>query len=296
MRILRLQGARCDGGESPVWDVAAQQLYFIDNMRQKILCFDPRSGTTRTWELPSLITAFALREAGGAVVALRTGVHLFDFETGALTCLWPVEQPPRFLFNDGKVDARGRFVVGVCTADIAHPKPDGGAFALDPDGQVRRLESDIHFSNGPCWSPDFKTFYFSDSWTRVTYAYDYDLEAGEVSNRRVFADTHALGGVPDGATVDRDGLVWIAIPHGGKIAAFRPDGRLERTVEMPVPLPTSVTFGGPDLDLLFVTTIVDDITRVAQGAAPQPADEGAGYVYVVEGLGARGLAEARFAG
>jgi sugar lactone lactonase YvrE len=296
MRVSRVDGARCDGGESPLWDAKAQQLYFIDNMRRKVFRHDPASGATRAWETPSIVTAIALREGGGAVVALRTGLHTFDFETGELTCLAPVEQPPPFLFNDGKVDARGRFIVGACTPDIAEPKPEGGAYSLAPDGSFRRIESGIHFSNGPCWSPDFRTFYFSDSWTCQTFAYDYDLDSGALSRRRLFCDTRDLGGPPDGATVDRDGLLWMAVPHAGKLAAFRPDGRLERTVQMPTPIPTSVMFGGPDLDLLYVTTIVEDVTRVAQGAARQPTDDGAGYVYVVEGLGAKGRVEPRFAG
>jgi sugar lactone lactonase YvrE len=296
MRISRLETTRCDGGESPLWDEREQLLYFIDNMRQKVFRFDPSTGQTRRWELPSIVTALALRESGGAVVALRTGIHAFDFETGALTCLSAVEQPPPFIFNDGKVDARGRFLVGTCTTNFADPQPEGGVCSLDPDHAFRRLGGDIHFSNGPCWSPDFGTFYFSDSWTRTTYAYDYDLAAGRLGDRRVFADLRPLGGVPDGTTVDADGLVWMAVPHAGKIAVFRPDGRLERTVETPAPLPTSVMFGGPNLDVLYVTTIIEDQTRLAQGEAPQPANEAAGYVYAIEGLGARGRIEPRYAG
>ena len=121
------------------------------------------------------------------------------------------------------------------------------------------------------------------------YAYDYDIVTGEVGNKRPFVETRELGGMPDGATVDRDGLVWAAIFRGGKIAAFRPDGRLERVVKMPVQLTSSVMFGGPDLDQLYVTTI-------EKGHFGEPSEEGAGDVYVIEGLGARGSPEPRYAG
>ncbi len=289
MRIARVETRRCAGGEGPLWDPAEQALYFIDNSGQKVHRYDPAGGTTRSWDMPNVITAMALRERGGAVVTLRSGIHFFDFETGALEVLSPLASPPPFVFNDGKVDCHGRFVIGASTANFANPAPDGGLYSLEVNHDLKVLDTGVHFSNGPCWSPDFKTFYFSDSWLYTTYAYDYDIETGEVANKRVFVDTRNLGGLPDGATVDRDGLVWIAIFRGGKIAAFRPDGRLERIVEMPVRLTSSVMFGGPELDQLYVTTI-------EKGPFGEPSGEGAGDVYVIEGLGAHGMPESRYAG
>src|SRR5690606_17516460 len=157
-----------------------------------------------------------------------------DLESGALELVSPLADPPPHVFNDGKVDARGRFMIGASTSNFADPGPDGGLFRLDPDHTLTRLDSGIHFSNSPCWSPDAKTFYFSDSWLKTTYAYDYDIDTGSVSGRRNFVNTSALGGLPDGATVDAEGLYWVAIYQGGKVAAFRPDGMLERTIDMPV--------------------------------------------------------------
>jgi L-arabinonolactonase len=289
MHIARVETVRCEGGEQPIWDVAEQALYFIDNGRQKVHRHDRVSGTTRSWDMPAVITSMALRESGGAVVTLRTGIHFLDFKTGALQVVSPLMSPPPYVFNDGKVDRRGRFVIGACTPNFKNPVPDGGLFVLEPDQRVRRLDTGIHFSNGPCWSPDSKTFYFSDSWLHECYAYDYDIESGQVANKRVFANTRDLGGLPDGATVDRDGLVWIAIYRAGKIAAFRPDGGLERIVETPVRMTSSVTFGGPGLDELYLTTI-------EKGHFGEPTDEGGGYVYVIDGLGICGLPEPRYAG
>jgi sugar lactone lactonase YvrE len=154
---------------------------------------------------------------------------------------------------------------------------------------LTRIESGIHFSNSPCWSPDGRTFYFSDSWLRTTFAYDYNAAAGTVSNRRSFVDTTSLGGLPDGATVDAAGRLWLAIYQGGKVAAFRPDGTLERVIDMPVKLVSSVAFGGRDLDRLFVTTI-------QHGSLGEPVEDGAGDLYVIDGLGAKGRPEHRFAG
>lgn len=289
MYITRVDTARCRGGESPLWDVAEQALYFIDNTGMKIHRFLPGTGTTQSWDMPAVITALALRQNGGTVVTLRTGVHFFDFTSETLQLLSPLADPPPFVFNDGKVDRRGRFFIGASTAKFTDPAPDGGLWRLDPDGRLTQLDQDIHFSNGPCWSPDDTKFYFADSWRKTLYAYDYDLATGAVANRRAFINTARLGGLPDGATVDSDGLLWVAVYGSGKVAAFRPDGRLERTVDLPVKLVSSVMFGGPKLDRLYVTTI-------SHGALGEPVEEGAGDLFMIDGLGACGLPEPRYAG
>jgi len=136
------------------------------------------------------------------VVTLRTGIHFLDFESGELELVSPLADPPPHVFNDGKVDSRGRFIIGASTANFAKPAPDGGLFRFGLDRTLTRLDSGIHFSNSACWSPDGERFYFSDSWLNTTYAYDYDIETGSVSNRRIFVNTTPLGGLPDGATVE----------------------------------------------------------------------------------------------
>jgi sugar lactone lactonase YvrE len=289
MQITRLDAPTCKGGENPMWDSAAQCLYYIDNAGWKVHSFHPATGATRTLDMPCTITTLVLREGGGAVVTLRSGIHFLDLETGDLDLVDPLSDPPEYLYNDGKVDSRGRFLIGGSTTKFSGPEPDGGLFRLDPDHSLSRLDSNIHFSNSPCWSPDERIFYFSDSWLDTTYAYDYDIETGDVANRRAFVNTRELGGLPDGATVDADGLYWVAVYQGGKIGAYRPDGKLERVVEMPVKLVSSVAFGGPKLDRLFVTTI-------AHGTLGEPSEKGAGALYVIDGLGATGRPEHRYAG
>ena len=215
-----------------MWDAISQRLYYIDNVGRKVHSLDPATGATTTLEMPGAITTLVLRESGGAIATLRTGIHLLDLESGKLELISAIADPPSHVFNDGKVDRRGRFIIGASTAHSASPTPDGGLFRLDPDRTLTQLDSGIHFSNGPCWSPDSRTLYFSDSWLNTTYAYDYDIETGSVANRRCFVNTSSLGGLPDGATVDACGLYWVAVYRAGKVAAFRPDGTLERTIHM----------------------------------------------------------------
>ena len=286
MNITKLDAPACRGGEQPLWDADEQALYYVDNYGQKIHRYDPADGSARTWDTPHIVTSLALREDGGAVVTMHSGIHFLDFASGGFELVQPLPDPPIHVYNDAKADSRGRWLIGGSSAQFDDPTPDGGLYRLDPDHSLTRLDSGIHLSNGPCFSPDEQTFYFSDSWLKHCYAYDYDIETGTVANRRVFVDATELGGLPDGATVDAAGLVWIAFYGGSKIAAFSPGGELKQSIEMPVTLVSSVSFGGPELDRLYVTTI-------AEGTQDEP---GAGSLYVIEGLGARGPPERRFGG
>ncbi len=289
-RITRIGAVRCTVGEGPVWDMAEQALYFVDLLGRRLWRHDPLSGDMDHWDMPGMIGSLALREGGGALVALEDGFHTVDLATGVATLFArPSGLTAQVQFNDGKADPRGRFLAATQARSLREPEPLGSLYSLAADGAVTPLDGPIHVPNGPCWSPDGRTFYFSDSALRTVWAYDYDLETGAVANRRVFADTSALGGIPDGATVDTEGRYWVAICLGGKIACYRPDGVLERTIDMPVEMPGSVMFGGPDLDRLYVTSL-------DAGALGQAASDDDGGLFVIDGLGATGRPEARFKG
>jgi sugar lactone lactonase YvrE len=164
MLISRVAAPACSGGENPIWDYAAKALYYIDNSGKQVHCHDPLSGDNRCWAMPDVITTLALRATGGAEVTLRSGIHFLDFVTGALEMLHPLADPPPYVFNDGRVDPQGRFLIGASTAQFADPTPEGGLYRLDRDHTLHKLDEGIHFSNSPCFAPDGKTFYFSDSW------------------------------------------------------------------------------------------------------------------------------------
>jgi sugar lactone lactonase YvrE len=289
MKISQIDTPLCMIGEGPVWDVAEQALYFIDILGKKVLRFHPASGETRDWDVPDVIGSMALRAGGGAIVALANGVHTLDFETGACNML--ASSPDlneQVQLADGKVDRRGRFIVG--SSDRGMKEARGKLYVLEPGATLlRAIDDDIFLANGPCWSPDDSIFYHADSIRKIIYAYDYDIETGTVSNRRPFASTEDLGGIPDGATVDADGYIWSAICEGAKLVRFRPDGSIERIVEFPLKLPGSVMFGGPVLDRLFVPTL----SPAFMGREADPLD---GSTYVIDGLGVTGLPEPRFDG
>lgn len=290
MQIDRVEVPRCGIGEGAVWDAEERAIYYLDIFAGKVFRHDPQGAALCSWDTQGHVGALGLRAGGGAVLAMTDTLCALDFEGGAIRKLaGPVFASPDVTVNDGAVDRRGRFVFGGCSAGMDNPRPIGGLFSLDAGHHVRQLDGGIHQSNSHCFSPDGRTLYCSDSFTFTTYAYDYDLDTGVVLGKRVFANTEALGGRPDGSAVDADGVVWISIFEGAKIAAYGADGALVRVIDMPARLISSVAFGGPDLDRLFVTTI-------DPGQFGWPAEEAGGFLYVVDGLGARGVSEARFAG
>lgn len=290
MKVSRVPTETCLVGENALWDGRTQALLFVDIVGRKVHRHDPASGETRSWTTPGNVGAMALRARGGVVLAMGHELQALDLETGAFEPLARLpDAPERTQTNDGKADRNGRFVVGLCAAGFDDVQPIGGLYGLSADHQVRRLDGDICFSNSPCFSPDGRTLYFADSHRYRLYAYDYDPQTGTAAERRVLVDTRELGGMPDGATVDADGLIWMALFQAGKVGVFRPDGRLERLVEVPPRLVSSVAFGGPNLDRLYVTSLDPRFFK----AEPEP---GGGDTFVVEGLGARGLPEPLYAG
>ncbi len=290
MNIERIGEARYELGESPIWDPVDGVLYFVDSPAHAIFRYDPRSGDIRRWEVAGgYLGSLALRAGGGAVLAMDDGFHAFDFETGAATAITEPEAGRDDLcFNDGKVDRQGRFIAG--SMHTAVSEPVGALYRLDTDLTCTRLDGGYICSNGPCWSPDGKTLYVSDSNAEAIFAYDYDTATGAATKRRTFHSTAGSGGFPDGGTVDAEGHVWSAQFSAGNIRRIAPDGALERVVELPVQWVASMTFGGDNHDVLYVTTIGGE----DQGER-DPSPE-AGGLFAIHDLGFAGLPEPRFAG
>lgn len=292
MRIEVLLDVKTTLGEGPLWDVDQERLYFIDSFDGRVFRTTVEGGELRAWDVPQKIGSMAVRKDGlGAVVSLQRGFHLLDFKTGEVTLIHDPEPGlANNRINDGKVDKRGRFVAG--SMDTMEEGANGALYSVSTDFQVTKLDSNIVCSNGPCWSPDGRTFYFADTWSGEIWAYDYDLATGGVSNRRTFAKVDTSnGGAADGATVDAEGCVWSALVYDGKLVRYTPDGRVERIIDMPVKKVTSVMFGGPNLDILFVTSM-------AKPPLPRFPGDGAlrGSLFAIYDLGIRGVPEMRFAG
>ena len=276
-------------GEGPVWDDRRQALWWIDVKDPRLFRYDPASGENLELNMPERIGCIALRAGGGLIGAFVTGFKWIDPETGAVT---PIVDPepdrPGNRFNDGKCDRRGRLFAG--TMDNAEIECTGTLYRLDPDLSVQVMCTGVHLSNGLGWSPDDRVLYYTDSLRRTIWAYDYDLEIGAMANRRTFARVPEEAGVPDGLCVDADGYVWSAHWGGWRLTRYAPDGRIERVVEMPVPQPSCPAFGGPDLDVLYVSSAAIEMTPADFAKAPD-----GGGLFALD-VGVRGLPGNRFTG
>lgn len=291
MRIEVLIDVKTILGEGPLWDVDEQRLYFIDSFGCNVFRCTADGGEVRAWDVPSKIGSMALREKGGAVMSLAEGFYFLDFDSGDSELIVdPEPGKANNRINDGKVDKRGRFVAG--SMDTMEEGPNGKLYRLDPDLSLHTLDTDIIVSNGPCWSPDGKIFYFADSWSGEIWAYDYDLDTGNVANKRTFCkiDT-STGGAADGATVDAEGYLWSAQVYDGKVIRYAPDGTVDRVIEMPVKKVTSCMIGGPNMDILYVTSM-------AKPPLPRFPGDGVrrGSLFAIHDLGIKGVPEPRFAG
>lgn len=290
MRIEVLVDVKTTLGEGPLWDVDEQRLYWIDSFDGRVFRCTADGGEVRAWDVPQKIGSMCLRKSGGAIVSLARGFHFLDFKTGEVSLIVdPEPHHPNNRLNDGKVDRQGRFIAG--SMDTLEEGPNGALYRLDADLSVTKLEEGIIVSNGPCWSPDGAIFYFTDTWSGQISAYDYDQKTGTPSGKRRFCTGPRNGGGFDGATVDAEGCVWSAHVYAGQLVRYQPDGEIDRIIDMPVKKVTSVMFGGPDLDILYVTSM-------AKPPLPRFPDDGVtrGALFAIHGLGVRGVPEARFAG
>lgn len=287
LRVSRISATADMLGESPVWDGARQRLYWVDGVSRRVRSYDPAGGAINDWPVPSTIGSVALGQGNTLIAALLDGIYSLDLASGAAAPLFrPEPADPRVRFNDGKMDRFGRFL---CGSMGIHADPLGQLFRIDAAGVSAVLASGIRISNTLCFSPDGSTMYFADSLDRAIRSYRYGPGDEAGGEPRILVDTAPYNSGPDGATVDAEGCLWVVLVQVGKIARFTPEGALDRLIDAPTDLPSCVAFGGPGLSTLYVTSIKDSGSGRAISRHPN-----GGFLFAIEGLGVRGLPEARF--
>jgi sugar lactone lactonase YvrE len=238
-------------GEGPRWDPRHDELLWVDCVRGQVHRFDPATGRDAALTVADRVGAVAWRVAGGYVVAAGAGFAVVDAAgaVGAIVAVGP--EPPGAVMNDGACDARGRFWAGTASCD---GRPTAGLYRLDAGGGVRRQVAQVRMSNGIGWSPDHTWMYHVDSAERGIDVFAFDVDDGTLGARRRLVDVAAGLGIPDGLTVDADGCVWLALWGSGRVHRYTPRGTLDRELRVPVTQVTSCTFGGPGLEVLYVTS------------------------------------------
>ena len=263
--VVRHAGQLCEG---PLWDPRAERLVWVDIPHGFVHRLDVATGedvVVRAFGQP--VGCVALRGSGGYVVATERGVAVAGDDWQDVDQIAELPgQPPLTRTNDGAVDPWGLFWIGT----LAHDERPGtaGLYRVAADRAVTQVLDGVSVSNGIDWSPDRSSMYYVDSATGRVDVFDVNPADGEVAGRRAFVEIELTGAVPDGLTVDAEGFLWVALWDGGRVRRYAPDGRLDREVLMPVDRPTSVAFGGPGLDALFVTTARDGLPAAALDRQP----------------------------
>jgi sugar lactone lactonase YvrE len=204
------------------------------------------------FDVGDVVGSIALAGKDRLIMAQRDGLAFLNIQTGHVTPIIPVEagiQDNRF--NDGKCDPQGRFWFGsMCSSK----KKQGSLYRYDPDGSIHLMETGLTIANGLGWSPDQKIFYLTDSAEKKIYAYNFELATGRIRDRYIFVDLVGESFYPDGLTIDSEGNVWSAMWDGWCVIRFNPKGEETLRIPLPVQRPTSCTFGGRDLDTLYITS------------------------------------------
>lgn len=269
--VEHMVSSQCKLGEGPVWHPVEQVLYWLDIYNGQLHRFDPSSSQHTSSDLGMVTGCLGLRQAGGFVMAAQKGLVLWDSALSQYEALGePDAEGSDVRFNDGKTDHQGRFWAG----KMGGAQPLNHLFRLDSDRQILVMEGNIGISNGLGWSPDDSVFYFTDSQAKMIYAYDFNPANGKITNKRVFASIpqNSEEGFPDGLTIDEEGCIWSARWGGWKLVRYTPDGRIEREIPVPVEFPTSCTFGGPNLDELFITSAWVEVDPQKRSEQPLAGD------------------------
>jgi sugar lactone lactonase YvrE len=244
--------------ESPVWDDREGVLWFVDITAPLVLRLEPESGRLDRFPMPAEVGSLGLATQGRLVLALRTGIHLFDPATGALDFLVnPEPTPPTNRLNDGKVGPDGNFWVGSLD-DQETREAVAALYRITPEGQSTRVVDGLFCSNGLAWSPDGRTLYHSDSRGPWLQVFDFDARQGLATNPRRLLTLTEADGLPDGGTMDAEGFYWSAGITAGVLNRISPAGVIVERIPLPVTAPTMPCFGGADLRTLFVTSLATD--------------------------------------
>jgi len=267
-------------GEGVLWDEHAQALWWTDIAERKLYRYDWNSRRIEQFTTPERLCSFGfVRGADRLIAAFESGFALYDPKAGDIAWLSRLNEPGLRL-NDGKVDVMGRFWAG-STAETGAARGKASLYCVDGFGRVACREQGITISNGIAFSTDGTRLYFADSAVRTIWQYALDPQAGQISNRQFFAETPP-GAEPDGAAVDTEGFVWSAQWGASRIVRYAPNGRIDAILETPVRLPTCVTFGGPGLDHLIVTTARLGLDSEVLDGEPDAGDV---LVYSTESFG-----------
>lgn len=242
-------------GEGPRWDARTRTLLWVDIDGRELHVFDPQTGSDRTVSLGAQPGAAAPMADGRVLVGLADRLVALDLGDESIETLATVPHEADMRLNDGACDPGGRFWIG--STELQHA-PERGALYRFAGGELESVVSPVTISNGIGWSPDTTRMYYIDSMAYAVDVFDFDLDAGTISNRRRWAIVERGQGIPDGLAVDDEGGVWVAFWGKAVLRRYDLDGRIDHVVDVPATYVTACAFGGDDGRSLFITSAKPD--------------------------------------
>ncbi len=240
-------------GEGPLWDAEDRVLYWVDLVGLRFHRYNPQTSQSETLKSGLEICSFCQNQPGGFVIGNSNGLWIWN-GAGEPESIVSEVAADKLHLNDSTADPAGRVWTGSQFYDPAGEYPLGKLFRIDTAGRATVMDEGFHLSNGLAFSPDHDTLYFTDSIARRIYAYDYDVESGDIRGRRVLVQVPGDEGLPDGLAVDAEGFLWSAQWYGSCVVRYDPEGKTERRISTPAKQTSSVTFGGEDLTDLYITS------------------------------------------
>jgi len=286
-------------GEGPHWDHNAQALYYVDIHGYSIHKYVPATNKHTTVKMGDDVSFVIPLEGSKDKFVIPVGCNVailtWDGESSTpadvkYVCSVDNEKGLNNRLNDGKADPTGRLWSGTMgqaeSSEVKFTPEVGSLFSFSKDWKPTKHATKITVSNGLAWSEDLKLMYYIDSVTTKVDAFDFDAENVKLSNRRIAFDFELNGveGLPDGMAIDTEGKLWVACFGGSQVVRVDPEsGKLLGHIEIPAPNVTSVAFGGPQLDELYVTTAKMFLSEEQLKKYP-----GSGATFHVTGVGVKG--------
>lgn len=274
----------CLLGEGPVWDATRNIICWIDILNGEIHEYSPVQKTRRTIEVHQMIGSIALCKNGNFLAALKDGFHFINRETGVINKIGnPEAHLPNNRFNDGKCDPGGRFWAG--TMSLSEEQNRGSVYVVEKDLAITKKIEDVTISNGIAWSPDHQIVYYIDTPTFEVASYNYNKSTGNISHKKMAIKIPKTDGYPDGMTIDKEGMLWIAHWEGWQVTRWNPvTGEKLQSIQLPVAKVTSCTFGGENGEDLYITSARTGLTE--DEVQKQPL---AGSLFVLKNCGYKGM-------
>ena len=276
----------CDLGEGAFWHPMRREFFWFDIVNRKLRSTDANG--PQEWDFPEMVSAMAYVAYYVVLIAGEQNIFLYALDDRTMMPICKLEAD---IFenrsNDGKTDRQGGFWIGTMAKDPADRKGKGAIYRLYK-GEVRKLYPGIAIPNAICFAPDGKTGYFADTAEQTVWKVALDADGWPAGEREVYLNFKGTDIYPDGATIDAEGRFWNAQWGAGRVACYSPAGEYLREIKVDAPHTSCPAFGGENMDTLYVTTALQEMTPEARAAHPE-----SGKVFAFEGV-ARGLEEPKF--